>query len=245
MNRNRRKERTSSNRFRTELQGELCNWLEEELISDTQSKLLAKRYKLDELVSRTPSSLIVPITYLIGILLIGGGAISFVAAHWESIPAYVRVAMLVTVMLACEITGFYLWKVKGWERLGHSLVTLGTLIFGANIFLIAQIFHIRGDFHNAFGVWALGAAAMAYATTSRQNIWIACIISFIWFCGWVDLNPHAFCWYPFVLIPACLPFLIRRCVLTFLLLLLATGISVIICSGVDSGFFWGTAVSWV
>ena len=83
--------------------------------------------------------------------MIGGGAISFVAAHWDGIPDGLKIALLLTAMLGCEVVGFVLWKSRrSNEKLGHALVVLGVLVFGASIVLISQIFHLQGE---AYTVW--------------------------------------------------------------------------------------------
>jgi uncharacterized membrane protein len=115
------------------------------------------------------------------------------------------------------------------------LVALGAVIFGANVFLIAQMYHLHGPPHNAFGVWTLGVLAIAYATFSSPTMALACITSFVWSNGWIETHPHDFCWYPIAVCAACVPFLRRRCVLTFTGLLVAAGGAVSVCVVTDSG----------
>jgi len=52
-----------------------------------------------------------------------------------------------------------MWTVTGRQpRLGHAVSLLGTVLFGASIALVAQIFQVSGPWYGAFGAWALGAA---------------------------------------------------------------------------------------
>jgi len=232
--------RRMSPTFRSTLRQELAVWLDEGVVDHHQGAAISKRYGLDEL-GRGSSRLLVQALYLIGACLIGGGAISFVASRWGEIPVPLRIALLVCTLLACEITGFYLWKVRRTRKgLGEALILLGALVFGANVVLIAQMFHLHGEPHGAFGVWALGAAAIAYATMSGPCILVACVTSFVWFCGWTADNPHVFCWYPFVAVAACVPFLMRRSPAAFPGLILAAGLSIPVCAGFDSGEHWPT-----
>jgi len=79
------------------------------------------------------------------------GRNKFVAANWESIPAAAKVAIIVAFMLACHFIGYYLWRISAISpRLGHSLVVLGTLVFGRQYRLMAQIFHIHRISTTAF-----------------------------------------------------------------------------------------------
>jgi len=174
-------------------------------LEQSQADAICERYGLDDAQEST-AGLVLPAIYIIGACVVGGGAISFVAAHWDSISIPVRIGLLLTVMLGCEISGFVLWKVKGTrEKLGQALVALGAVIFGANVFLIAQMYHLQGPPHSAFGVWTLGALSVAYTTFSAPTMALACITSFVWSTGWIETDPHDFCWYPFAICAACVP----------------------------------------
>lgn len=225
------------------LKRELPQWVDDGLVEQSQADALSERYGLDD---DSTAGLVLPAIYIIGACLVGGGAISFVAAHWDSIPIPVRIGLLLTVMLGCEISGFILWRVKGTrEKLGQALVTLGTVIFGANVFLIAQMYHLHGPPHNAFGVWTLGALAIAYATFSSPTIALACITSFVWSTGWIETHPHDFCWYPLAICVACGPFLLRRSAIVFTGLVFAAGAAVSVCAGTDSGEAWAVWLTLV
>jgi uncharacterized membrane protein len=220
-----------SNRFRELLKQELQIWQADGLISTEQSSAISQRYRLDQMVRESTNRLLFVI-YIIGAVLIGAGVISFVAAHWDEITPSVKVALIVAFMLTVHIAGFYLWKVSAKSpRLGHALIVLGTLVFGANIGLMAQIFHIKSNFYNGFFAWAIGAVIMAYAIESFPNVVIAILVSFIGFCGWMVDNPQSFCYYPFVAAAVFLPFAFRcRSVQAFSLSLLAIGVSVVVCA---------------
>lgn len=224
-----------SNRFKEWLKQELQNWQTDGLVGPEQSAAISQRYNLDQIGRERKNHFLFAI-YIIGIVLVGGGIISFVAAHWDKIAPTPKVVVLVGIMLACHLSGFYLWRLSAKSpRLGHALIVLGTLLFGANIGLLAQVFHIQINFYYSLFAWALGAVAMAYALESVPNAVIAIVISFVAFCGWTNDNPHAFCYYPFIAAVAFLPFsYLRRSVLIFGLSLLAVGISILICAGWDS-----------
>ncbi len=222
--------------FVSELRRELVDWVRDGLVQQSQADAIQARYAGDAM---STTSLLLPTIYILGAALIGGGAISFVAANWDSIPISVRIGLLVTTMLGCEIAGFVLWKVKGTRPyLGQALILVGALVFGASIFLIAQMYHLRGETHGAFGIWTLGALALAYATFSSPVMLLACITSLVWSIGWIDSNPHGFCWYPLLLCVVSFPFLLRRCVLTFTGVLIAGGAAVATAAGTDSGQEW-------
>ena len=234
-----------SNRFRELLKQELQLWQVDGLLSTEQSSAISQRYRLDQIAKESTNRLLLAI-YIIGAALIGAGAISFVAAHWEQITPAAKIGLIVAFMLTAHIAGFYLWKVSARSpRLGHALIVLGTLIFGANIGLIAQIFHIKSNFYNGLYAWAIGAVIMAYAVESVPNAFIAIIVSFIGFCGWAEYHHLAFCYYPFVAAAIFLPFAyLYRSVLVHTICLSFIGASVMVClAGVCGNWWWGTSFS--
>lgn len=224
--------------FRTTLRRELDDWVNEGVVDSDQSAEISKRYGLDDVAGRS-GGLLVQALYLIGAFLIGGGAISFVASRWDEIPVPWRMALLVGTLLACQIAGFYLWKLSGSrKRLGEALIVLGTLVFGANVILIAEMFHLTGEPHGFFGIWALGSAVIAFATMSGPCMAVTCATSFAWFCGYTAKNPHMLCWYPLAIVAACVPFLMRRSAAAFGGVILAAGAAIAVCAGHDSGEQW-------
>ena len=224
--------------FRSMLRRELDVWLNEGVVDSDQSAAIEKRYALNEETQKS-GGLLVQALYLIGAVLIGGGAISFVASRWDAIPVPGRMGLLVGTLLACEVAGFYLWKVSGSrKKLGEALVVLGGLVFGANVILIAQMFNLHGELYGAFGIWAIGAGVIACATMSGPCMVLTCITSFVWFVGHTEGNPHAFCWYPLAIVAACLPFLMRRSAAAFAGAILAGGAAIPLCAGFDSGEPW-------
>ncbi|MFZ0035053.1 MAG: DUF2157 domain-containing protein [Sedimentisphaerales bacterium] len=218
-----------SNRFREQLKQELQIWQADGIITPDQSAAINQRYLLDQ-TGKESRNIVLSAIYIIGAILVAAGVISFVAANWNKITPSVKITVIISFMLACHLSGFYLWKISGKSpRLGHALISLGTLVFGANIGLLAQIFHIKADFYNGMYAWAIGAVIMAYALESVPNVIIAIVVSFVAFVYWDTENAHHFCYYPFVAAAVFLPFAyIHRSVITFIFSLLAVGISVIV-----------------
>lgn len=185
--------------FRRRLRSELDAWRAENLVDDEQAQKLVERYKLDSLESEAQSTLMSTI-FLVAVVLIGCGVVTFVAAHWDKMGRGVKVALLLLAMLAAHGAGYWLWRVRKPARphLGHSLTVLGTLIFGASIMLFGQIFHISGRLDDAFLAWGAGAGVMAWALLSVPNAVVAAAASFIGFCIYMSMEIDAFWAYPFL-----------------------------------------------
>jgi uncharacterized membrane protein len=216
-----------SAKFRAALKKELPDWIQEGVVSEQTAKQLAEKYQLNHLQTES-SNLLSAVIFTIGSLLLGGGLITFVAANWEDISVPVKLAILFSTLLAFHLVGYWLWHWRGWSRLGHALIFCGCLVFGANIGLIAQIFHISGNWYGLFGAWAIGALVMAWAVRSWIIGLLVVFTSFLWFTGFhSDGNEQISIAYPFALAAAIMPlaFIVRSRVLyaaTFLNIIIAT-----------------------
>ena len=211
--------------FRKRLRAELPAWQQEGLVGEQQAQALSQRYRLDELAHEGAGRLIAAI-YILGAILIGGGLITFVAAHWGFIPRAMKIAMIFTLMLGLEGGGIWLWMARSRVWLGHSLVVAGVLAMGAAIGLMAQAFHVRENMYNGVLAWCIGAMAMAYALRSMPVSLVSLAISFIWFCGNLSVEAPAAA-YPLVAAAVFAPMILfTRSAVLFVATALAVGLAI-------------------
>ncbi|MGB3509076.1 MAG: DUF2157 domain-containing protein, partial [Microcoleaceae cyanobacterium] len=161
-------------KFRRQLRKEAKLWQTEELISDRLYQQLSERYQFDSL-EQNASSRFITILISLGAILLGLGIITFVSANWQEWSREVKTILLLTLFIVVNTLGFYLWRQPNTiphtllnttsrkQRLGHGLLIFGALILGANIALMAQMFHIGGSPYGLYIVWGLGVLAMAYS----------------------------------------------------------------------------------
>lgn len=191
--------------FRAALKEELSVWVKDEILNAETAKRLSEKYQLDNLKTES-SRLLSAVIFTLGSLLLGGGVITFVAANWRGISVPLKLGFLFSALLGFHLFGFFLWYIKGWDRLGHALIFCGCLIFGANIGLIAQIFHIRNDWYAGVGYWAIGVLLMAWAIRSWITGLLFLLTSFVWFAYFYnDGNEQLSTFYPFALAALLLP----------------------------------------
>ena len=147
-----------SEKFRHQLRQESQQWQAEGLIDSTQYEQLSQRYELHKLDSAA-SDRFITILIGVGFILLGLGAITFVAANWQTWSREFRVVLLLALFLGVNISGFYLWQQPetkpGQKRLGYGLLILGSLILGANMALMSQQFHQSGPIYELFLYWSL------------------------------------------------------------------------------------------
>jgi hypothetical protein len=165
----------TSRRFREGLRRELPRWTSEGLVSPDAAAALHARYRLGEADPGGPSLLAV---YVLGALLVGAGVVSLVAWHWEALPAAAKLGVLGGALVACHAGGWALWKGTGRApRLGHAIAFLGTLVYGASIGLVAQIFHVSGVWWGGFALFAAGALAAGILYRSVPHLLLAAVLA--------------------------------------------------------------------
>ncbi|PPS45764.1 DUF2157 domain-containing protein [Chroococcidiopsis sp. TS-821] len=154
----------TSDKFRHQLRHEAQIWQAEGLINELQYEQLAQRYQFNTLDSTARNSFVAILVGL-GSILIGLGVITFVAANWQELPRVGKVTLLLSLFIAVNVAGFWLWKhpKESRQRLGHGLLLLGALILGANMGLMGQMFHIDAPFYELMFAWGIGVLAMAYS----------------------------------------------------------------------------------
>lgn len=160
-----------SDKFRQQLKKEAEKWQAEGLIDASVFQQLEQRYQLESLDAESQNRFTLVLLGLGGILL-GLGVITFVAANWQGWSREVRVALLLGLFLGVNFAGFWAGSSSQpqWQRLGKALLLLASLILGANLALMSQMFHQSGEVYELYLVWGSGVLAMAYGV---RLTWLA------------------------------------------------------------------------
>ncbi len=116
---------------------------------------------------------------ILGVILFGAGVITFFAANWAEMPKLAKLVVLFGGLWAAYgAAGWLLTRDERGERqFGQALLLLGLILFGANIMLIAQIYHIDSHYPNGVLLWAVGGLALAYLVpASAQPAAVASLV---------------------------------------------------------------------
>ena len=145
------------------LSDQLRRWLQAELIDADVAEAI-QRWEDSQLNQSKHSSvrhLTVPIrlSILLGSLLLAAGLLLFVSAHWDQMPPFWRVSLLLFIVIALHAGGA--WFAERFQLMALGLHAVGTVAFGAGVFLCAQIFHldVLWSFRWGLLLWSFGAAA--------------------------------------------------------------------------------------
>lgn len=150
-------------------------------LSNEESEDNRNHRELDDTATIKPSFFV--FTFL-GISLLSIGIILFFASHWQVIPKIAKLALLFGSLWVCYALAGYLLMYKKLNSplhwFGQLLLFLGVVIFGANIALIAQIYHIDAHFPNGILIWSLGAWLVAVLLKQQACIIISLILALLW-----------------------------------------------------------------
>ena len=116
---------------------------------------------------------------IFGAILIGAGIFSFIAANWQELGRVEKIAILIFAMLGFYAGGWFLKEKKNYDKTGNALIFLGALVYGASVFLIAQMFHIRENWPDGFILWMLGAVAIGFAMELYPIFYLAIVVGFV------------------------------------------------------------------
>jgi len=157
-------------------------WLREGLITDQQAKQM---YADMDKESREKSSRKIIMAFsTIGAALVGIGAILLVASNWQVIPALLKILMLAAITFGSAFSGYYLKYASGnYPRTGSSLIFLSALLYGALIFLTAQVYHVNPDrrVHLLILAWLLAILPYVYIFRSKAIAFLASALFMVWF----------------------------------------------------------------
>jgi hypothetical protein len=90
-----------------------------------------------------------------GALMLGGGLLLFVAAHWEGMSPTARFLTVLIKVAGLHLAGAFFSGRS--PRLSTAFHGLGTVALGAGIFLSGQIFNLEEHWPGGVMLWALGA----------------------------------------------------------------------------------------
>ena len=122
---------------------------------------------------------------VLGAVLVGFAAMSFVAANWAGMPKLLRLSLLVGGLWLSYGLAAVLLR-RGLDVFAQAAVLAGVTLFGASIMLVAQMYHIEGHPPGAVLMWGVGALVAAVAFRSVPAFVAATAILLVW--SWWEMS---------------------------------------------------------
>jgi len=164
-------------RYARRLDRDLARWREAGWISADGEAAIRS-----DVASRSRSLELAPVLGILGAVLIGFGAMSFVAAHWNEMARLLRLALIFGGLFGAYGLAGVLFD-RNHPAFAHAAILVGVALFGAGIMLIAQMFHIGGHAPDAVLTWALGALGAGVVLRANPALALAMLLMGLW-SGW-------------------------------------------------------------
>ncbi len=163
-------------RFLKRLSKELPDWVERGWVTPASAQAILQHASAQSVGAHFLASAL----GILGVLLLGAGVITYFAAHWEAMTKLAKLGILLGSLWLSYGIGAYLLRADRYPRLAQALFLLGVILFGANIMLIAQIYHIQSHYPNGILLWALGGLLTAYLAPSQPAMIAALALAILW-----------------------------------------------------------------
>ncbi len=160
--------------YRKRLDADLARWQADAIVPPAVGDAIRA-----SLTPLPPSAGVAIIVAIVGGLLIAAAFLAFIAANWSEIARPARFAILLVGIAVAYAAGAYFTRESRW-LLADVAASVGTIIFGAAIALVGQMYHLGDDFAGGLMIWSWGAMAVAVLTGSRGCLAAALAIG----CGW-------------------------------------------------------------
>ncbi len=116
---------------------------------------------------------------ILAAVLIGFAVMSFVGANWQDMPRVLRLGLLTGLLWGAYGLAAQLFR-RGLDTFGHAAVLAGCAIFGANIMLVSQMYHMDGNAPDVVLVWGAGTLLAGVLLRSNPALAFALILFSVW-----------------------------------------------------------------
>lgn len=132
---------------------------------------------------------------ILSAVLIGFAVMSFVAANWQDMPRLFRLGLLIAALWTSYGVAEALGR-RGMEGFANAAILLGVAIFGANIMLISQMYHMDGNPADAVLLWAAGGLLAGVVLKSNPALAFTMVLVVLW--GVMEAGQRGQVFWPFL-----------------------------------------------
>lgn len=164
--------------LKNDLARESAQWVEQGLITRQQAEAICAVYGADYSVA-SQAARGYRVLVVLGYGFIGLALITLLSANWDTLPRALRMGGLLCLTVAVNGAALWLFQ-RGRDRAAERLFGLGTLVYGASIILIAQIYHLGEHMPDGVFWWALGGLPAALLLRSPGLALLVLCLAAIW-----------------------------------------------------------------
>lgn len=161
------------------IRAKLDAWVAAGLISPAQAKAIS----VHESGQKSGPSWGLLIFAGFGAVVLGLGVILLFAYNWAEMHKFAKLGAIFGALAVAHGAGLWMRQKDFPTGAIEAAHLLGTMLFGAGIWLVAQIYHISAHYPNAFLVWAVGALLLTWTLPSVPQGVLAAVLLSIWACA--------------------------------------------------------------
>lgn len=148
----------------------------------------------DELFKSSMGVRLPGILAMLGVVLLGFAAMSFVAANWQDMPRLARLGIIAAALWGSYGAAGYLQQ-RQMPAFANAAAFLGVCIFGAGIMLVAQMYHIDGNPPDAVLTWGAGSLLAGLAFRSKAILGLTMLLVGLWSAWETGLSQSVHWWF--------------------------------------------------
>lgn len=160
--------------YRQRLASDLARWQADGVITPAAGDAIRAA------LPPAPKSVNIPtVVGIVGGILIAAAFLAFVAANWSGIARPARFAVLLAGIVGAYGIGAWFDR-SNRPHLADIGATVGSIVFGASIALVGQMYHLAEDFAGGMMLWSAGSLVAAILTGSRGALAVALAAGCVW-----------------------------------------------------------------
>jgi uncharacterized membrane protein len=168
---------------------QIKEWVDSGIITSEQAKKML--FDVAQKSKEEKSNKLIVAISTIGSILLGIGAILFVASNWRDMPNVIKILLLTGSTFGAYYLGYsFKYEKQNLPKVGASLFFLGALLFGASLFLIAQMYNINANNHTLVLVWLIGVLPLVYTFVSESIAALSALLFLMWTGLFIFRNNH-------------------------------------------------------
>jgi uncharacterized membrane protein len=162
------------------LLGETAHWQESGLLSADQVGRIFAQYEPEQATRQRSQNVFLFTLGGLAALLLGAAIMLLVGFNWNAIPAAGKLAIIFGGLIAVYAGGGVCWRMQQ-KRAAEIVFFFAAIMYGAAIWLIAQIFHMSAHYPDGYFWWAVGILPLVLILDTLPLHLLFAILLSTWF----------------------------------------------------------------
>lgn len=160
--------------YQKRLKQDLERWVDTGWLSSESASKILDELDVGDGQSRLPMALAG-----IGVVCVALALTAFIAANWDGIPRYSKLAGIAVLVLGANGLAAFC-SAKGKKGLADLATAFASLTFIGGMALVGQIFHLPADWVGGGLLVAIGGLAAAWLAGSKASLVIGAVGALVW-----------------------------------------------------------------